>query len=251
MKKKVLMVDDDESVLALLTATLERANYTTRCASNAKEVLKIISEDVYPVVITDIVMPDMDGLSLLTKIKEISPDTQVIMMTAFATIDSAILALKNSATSYLRKPFDLDELVAQTNKSFDKYQKLEDNKKLIEELRYAKEYNEKIIENLIYTLIVIDEQGNIKKINRAMEDLLGYSQKDIVGQPALKIFTEAFKLNKWKELLKEKKIKDFPVEFLAKDGNKISDLFSGTLMRNSDGAVAGLIGTTKSQQKKV
>ena len=251
MKKKVLLVDDDEGVLALLTATLERADYSTQCVGNAKEALKKLSEEVYPVVISDIVMPDMDGLELLIKIKEVSPDTQVIMMTAFATIDSAILALKNSATSYLRKPFDLDELISQTNRAFNKYKQLEDNKRLIEELRYAKEYNEKIIENLIYTLIVIDEQGNIKKINRAMEDLLGYAQKDIIGQPAVKIFTEAFKLTKWNELLKEKKIKDFPVEFLAKDGKKISALFSGTLMKNTEGAVVGLIGTTKSQLKKV
>jgi PAS domain S-box-containing protein len=196
-------------------------------------------------------MPEMDGVTLLTKIKETSPDTQVILMTAFPTIDSAILALKHSAASYLRKPFELDDVVPQANHALEKYKQLEDTKKLIEELRYAKEYNEKIIENLIYTLIVIDEQGNIKKINRAMEDLLGYTQKDIIGKPAVAIFTEAFKLTKWNELLKEKKIKDFPVEFLAKDGQKISALFSGTLMRNSDGAVAGLIGTTKSQQKKV
>jgi len=83
-----------------------------------------------------------------------------------------------------------------------------------------------------------------------MEDLLGYTQKDIIGKPAVTIFTEAFKQSRWNELLKEKKIKDFPVEFLAKDGQKISALFSGTLMRNADGAFAGLIGTTKSQLKK-
>jgi len=251
MEKKVLLVDDDEEVLALLAATLERANYSTSCVENASECLKMLSLDLYPVVISDIKMPDMDGLTLLTKIKELNPDIQVILITAYATIDAAILALKNSATSYLKKPFDSDELVLQTNNAFAKYRQIEDNKKLIEELRYAKEYNEKIIENLVYTLVVFDEHGNIKKINRAMENLLGYAQADIVGQPSTKIFTEEFKVAKWGELLKEKKAEDFPIEFLSKDGKKIRVLFSGTLMRNAEGATVGLIGTTKSQKQKV
>ncbi|MBN1824096.1 MAG: response regulator [Endomicrobiales bacterium] len=249
MIKKVMLVDDDEGVLALLSATLEREGILTYCTDGAQKALKKLSEEFFPVVITDIMMPDMDGLELLEKIKEISSDTQVIMITAYATLDSAITALKRSAASYIKKPFDPDELVSQTNAAFDKYGLLEENKKMIEELRYAKEYNEEIIDHLVYTLLVIDENGNITKMNRAMEDLLGYTQKELAGKPADIIFSKDFKDRKWNELGNVKKLMNFPVTFLSKEGRPIEVLFTGTLMKSKEGKILGLIGTTKSQKE--
>jgi PAS domain S-box-containing protein len=114
---------------------------------------------------------------------------------------------------------------------------------------YAKEYNEKIIENLIYTVIVLDENGNIKKINRALEDLLGYTQKDLLGQPMSKIFSEKFANERWKQLEKENKLEDFPVELIANNGVKKKLLFTGALMRDSGGKITGLIGTIKNFNK--
>lgn len=250
MNKRALVVDDDEGVLALLAATLERANYSVYSVDNAKKALEKLKEDPYPVVISDIMMPDMDGLTLLSSIKAVNPDIQVILITAHATVDSAILALKNSATSYLKKPFDPDELVLQANNAFEKYRLLEENRKLIAELRYAKEYNEKIIEHMVYTVIILDEHGNIKRINRAMEDLLGFSQADVAGQPVTNIFSEEFRNTKWKELLKGNKLEEFPVEFVAKNGGKIKALFTGTLMKDTEGNIAGFIGTTKNLNEK-
>ena len=249
MIKRVLLVDDDEGVLALLAATLERGGYGTYCVENAKEALNKLKEEFFPVVISDIMMPDMDGLTLLKKIKEINPDIQVIMITAHANVDSVITAMRNSAASYLKKPFDPDDLISQTQHAFAKFSMAEENKKLIAELMYAKEYNEKIIENLIYTVIVLDENGNIKKINRALEDLLGYTQKDLLGQPMSKIFSGEFTSARWKELEKENKLEEFPVELVAKNGEKKKLLFTGALMKNNDGKIAGLIGTTKNFNK--
>jgi len=249
MNKRVLLVDDDEGVLALLSATIERGGYATRCVENAKDALKALGEELFPVVISDIMMPDMDGLTLLKKIKEINPEIQVIMITAHATVDAAIMALRNSATSFLKKPFDPDDLVSQTEEAFEKYRAIEDNKKLIDELRYAKEYNDKIIENLVYTVLVFDEQGRIKKMNHALEILLGYAEKDVVGTPMQNLFSEEFTNTKLKDIADAKKLEDYPVEFVAKDGGMIKALFTGAIIKGPSGNILSFIGTTKSPRK--
>lgn len=246
--KKVLLVDDDEGILALLTAALEHAGYQPIGVESAREALKILAFDPVPVVVSDIMMPDMDGLQLLRQIKDVSPGIQVIMITAYATVDSAIEALKYGATSYLRKPFDPTELVMQVKTAFEKFDLIEENRKLIEELRYAKEYNEKVIEHLVYTVIVLDPQGTIKKINHAMESFLGFRQEEVAGKPLSFIFSDEFRKEHWQELLHEKRVKDFPVIFNGKHGKLIKATFTGTVMKDDKDNIIGFVGTTKNQE---
>lgn len=245
MNRRVLIVDDDEEVSALLAATLEQAGYAAVQAGSAARALKLLAAEPYPVVVSDIMMPDMDGLQLLRKIKEIDESVRVIMVTAHASVDSAIEALNNGATNYLKKPFDPPELVAKVNNAFEKFRKESEVRKLIDDLRFAKEYDEQIIQNLIYTVIVLDPRGRIKKINKAMESLLGYRAEEIVGRPVSDIFSEAFRKTKWEELIREKKAIDFPVTFVTKRRKEIPAAFTGTVMKSAEGAIIGFIGTTK------
>lgn len=248
--KKILLVDDDEGILALLTASLEQAGYQAIAVESAREALKILAFDPVSVVVSDIMMPDMDGLQLLKQIKDINPSTQVIMVTAYATVDSAIEALKYGATSYLRKPFDPTELVMQVKTAFEKFDLIEENRKLIEELRYAKEYNEKVIEHLVYTVIVLDPQGTIKKINHAMESFLGLRQDEVEGKPLSHIFSDEFRKEHWQELLQEKRVKDFPVVFVGKHGKQINAAFTGTLMKDDKDNIIGFVGTSKNREQE-
>ncbi len=108
MARKIMMVDDDPSILDAATTALEAKGYEVIQASSGKECLNKL--DGVSVVFLDIRMPEMDGIEILKKIKKQKPSVQVIMLTAFATVDTAIEAMKEGAIDYLRKPFEIEEL---------------------------------------------------------------------------------------------------------------------------------------------
>ncbi len=110
-KHTVLIVDDEENVSRLLVKVLAKKGYDAHAASNGWEALRILDQQAVDMVITDIRMPDMSGIELLKKIKETDPTVKVVMMTAFATLETAIEALKMGARDYITKPFNLDDVV--------------------------------------------------------------------------------------------------------------------------------------------
>jgi DNA-binding NtrC family response regulator len=112
MKKySILIVDDEENVSKLINKVLLRENYNTYVASDGEKALKIIDKHEIDIVITDLKMPKMSGMELFHKIKEIDSSIKVIIITAFATIDTAIEALRMGAKDYITKPFNIDEIV--------------------------------------------------------------------------------------------------------------------------------------------
>jgi DNA-binding NtrC family response regulator len=112
MSKKIslLIVDDEESVRDSLFNWFIEDGYAVACAENAKTALKMIEEEHFDIILSDIKMPGMDGLEMLGRIKTMNENAIVIMMTAFATVDTAVQALKEGAFDYVTKPFDPDDL---------------------------------------------------------------------------------------------------------------------------------------------
>jgi PAS domain S-box-containing protein len=129
--------------------------------------------------------------------------------------------------------------------AFEKIMLSRENKRLLEELNRAKEYSEAIIEDLVYTVIATDTDGKIKRINRAMEEVLGYREEAIVGRPFTELFSESFRDGAWKELVDEGRVKDFPITFLNKAGRELRLQFTGTVMKNSKGRMIGFLGTVR------
>ncbi|MDO9256928.1 MAG: sigma-54 dependent transcriptional regulator [Bacteroidales bacterium] len=112
MEKKIsiLIVDDEESVRESLNLWFTEDGFRVECAENAKQALSILESDVFDIILTDLKMPGMDGLELLQRIKTLNKDSIIIVMTAFATVDTAVRALKEGAFDYVTKPFDPDDL---------------------------------------------------------------------------------------------------------------------------------------------
>ena len=109
-KISILIVDDEESVRDSLYNWFIEDGYRVECAENAKRALSILESDSFDIILADIKMPGMDGLEMLRRIKLLKKDTIVIVMTAFATVDTAVQALKDGAFDYITKPFDPDDL---------------------------------------------------------------------------------------------------------------------------------------------
>ena len=106
----ILIVDDELSMREFLVILLEKAGYTTLSAANGKNALQILEKERVDLVISDIRMPSMGGLDLLAAAKKIDSNLPVIMITAYASPEDAVAAMKNGAYDYITKPFKLDEI---------------------------------------------------------------------------------------------------------------------------------------------
>ena len=113
---KILIVDDEDFMRGAVLEVLRRENYVAMAASSAKEAIELMTNRSFAVVITDVKMPGMDGITLFRELKKHHPETSIIIMTGFPDLEDAIEVIKEGAVDYLQKPFPparLIELVKQ------------------------------------------------------------------------------------------------------------------------------------------
>jgi two-component system, NtrC family, response regulator PilR len=108
--EKILVVDDEKSLREVMSIMLKRAGYEVTEASDGEQAIGQVNKEIYDLVITDLRMPRADGMAVLKAVKSSSPDTVVLVVTAFGTADSAVEAMKQGAYDYLTKPFQVDEV---------------------------------------------------------------------------------------------------------------------------------------------
>ncbi len=125
---KILIVDDEQSYRQLLSLVFEGDGHSIRTAKNGKEALELLNEDPADVVISDVRMPDMDGIALLREAREVLPDIGVVLMTAFATVDTARDAFILGADDFIQKPFDVEELKLIVKKTLEKQALVNENR---------------------------------------------------------------------------------------------------------------------------
>ena len=108
--EKILVVDDEQSLREVLSIMLKRAGYAVTSVADGEEAIEQLQKEIFDLVITDLRMPKVDGMDVLKAVKSSSPETVVLIITAFATADSAVEAMKQGAYDYLTKPFQVDEV---------------------------------------------------------------------------------------------------------------------------------------------
>jgi two-component system, NtrC family, response regulator len=133
-KGKVIVIDDEVNAAAALETLLTEDGYEVWRANDARSGLQLVEKNEPDVVLTDLRMPGMDGLELLTRIKEARPETLVILMTAYGTVKTAVKAMKLGAEDYLPKPIDIEELEVVLQKTIEKKQLLEETRVLRDRL---------------------------------------------------------------------------------------------------------------------
>jgi DNA-binding NtrC family response regulator len=134
MKHRILIIDDDASLRRVLEYNLQEAGYLVTAAASGEEGLALFTATPFPLVITDMKMPGMDGMQLLCAVKKIASGTLVIMITAFGTVDVAVQAMKAGAYDYITKPFNRDELLLTAAKALQFIDVETENRHLKEEL---------------------------------------------------------------------------------------------------------------------
>lgn len=115
--QSILIVDDMQSIHEMLDTVIQPIGCTTLFASNGEEAITVFNEKQPEIVLTDLKMPNMDGLELMSRLKEIDPNAIVIMMSGHADIDNALASLKLGAFDYLTKPFKVDQLMSAINRA--------------------------------------------------------------------------------------------------------------------------------------
>ncbi|MCH6558938.1 response regulator [candidate division KSB1 bacterium] len=130
VKRNILVVDDEEVIRNICLRSLEKKGYNVGLAENGINALDRIREGIYEIVFTDIKMPMMDGMELLETIKRDFPHLEVVVMTAFATIESAIDAMKKGAYDFILKPIKPDQIRVVADKCIEKVQLGKENKAL-------------------------------------------------------------------------------------------------------------------------
>ncbi len=133
----ILVVDDKDSMRNMLTETLIEEGYRVDSAPDGRRALELVRNKSYDLVLTDLKMPDVDGLEVLGSVKEVDSDTSVIVMTAYGTIEDAVEAMKRGAYDFITKPFDTEHLCVLINRALENRRLIAENTLLRHELLTA------------------------------------------------------------------------------------------------------------------
>jgi len=145
MENRILVVDDEKEIRDFLYKALSRlGGFRVELAETAEEALQKIEKDPFDLVLTDLKMPKMDGLQLVTEIAKLKPEILTVMMTGHGTIDSALEAMKRGASDYLMKPLNLDELIIRIQKVLEEKQRFVRLKDFANQLERANQELKKI-----------------------------------------------------------------------------------------------------------
>ena len=142
MNGRILIVDDEKDMLTLLDRIIcEDTDYTTVTKNNPERALEIFKKEDFDLVMTDLKMPGMSGISLMEKLKEIRSDVSVIILTAYATIETAVEATQKGACDYLTKPFRRERLLVTLDKAMKWQRVVRENRKLRKALEKKNDFS--------------------------------------------------------------------------------------------------------------
>lgn len=127
MKKNILIVDDNLTICLMLKSWLVKNNYNVETTSSAQEAKQMVKDIPFDLILSDIRMPDVDGISFLNWTKKYDSDIQVIMMTGYAEIESVVESMKSGATDYISKPIDPEILFSKIEEAFQVQENIKKN----------------------------------------------------------------------------------------------------------------------------
>ena len=129
-KQTILVVDDEKSMCDFLEIMLNKEGYAVTSTTSGEQALELLDNNLYSMVLTDVKMPGVDGFEVLRKTKEVSPDTVVIMITAYGSPEGAVTAIKEGAYDYITKPFRVEEVKLTIKKSLERSTLIKENIRL-------------------------------------------------------------------------------------------------------------------------
>jgi len=170
--ERILVVDDDRIVLVGLEGVLRHGGFEVTTASSGQEAVELLGSDTFDLVLTDLVLQDIDGIAVLKKTHEVNPETVVVVITGFASINSAIEALRQGAFDYLIKPCENEEILIRVRRGLERRQ-------LLRRIR-EQELQEERLKAITQTAVTVNDQINtpLNVIQASTEYLRGAIDED-------------------------------------------------------------------------
>jgi DNA-binding NtrC family response regulator len=139
---KILIIDDEKIALKNLEHVMKKEGYSVVATQSGQNAIKLLEEQSFDVVLTDLRMEKVDGMQILKRCHELYPDTEVIMITGYATLETAVETMKHGAFYYISKPFKLDEVRKVVREAIEKVHLKHENQQLREQIEnYGKSQN--------------------------------------------------------------------------------------------------------------
>lgn len=183
----VILVEDEAGTRATLCGILEDTGYEVIGLERGAEALETIRGNHFDVIITDIRLPDADGMDILELAKEINPDAAVIMMTGYASMETAVDAVNHGAYAYFLKPINPDELKTAIANALKQQRLLGENKRLVDSLQYSNkllfeanaQLRQEITERTRVEQELIDKSGEVEEANRLKSEFLAHMSHEL------------------------------------------------------------------------
>ncbi|MBW1675852.1 MAG: PAS domain S-box protein [Deltaproteobacteria bacterium] len=242
---RILICDDEQRIRKSLGGLLQDHDYEVVTASNSTECLKTMATEDFDLVILDIIMPDMDGIEVLARIKEVHKDTEVIMITGYADKDKAIATFRLDAYDFLEKPFESKEIlntIAHCLRQVDLRRDLEEKTR---ELKESEEKYRRIFDDSKDMIYITTREGRLIDVNKAGVELLGYdSKQELLDIDSVEVLYHNPDDRKpfQERIERDSFVKDYAVEFKKKDETRISVLITSTARKDDQGNVLGYEG---------
>ncbi len=257
-KDSILIVDDDESTCRTMSLILGRKGYDVETAATGRDGLEKAQGRFFNLALLDIKLPDMEGIELLKPLKEMCPDMAEIIVTAYASMETAMDALNKGASAYITKPLNMDEVLVRVKDTLEKQRLIVENRRMLSDLQ--REVTErKQVEELLrkseakyHTLFesskdgiaFSDMEGNLLDVNQAFLDMLGYTVEEI-----RELTNKQLTPRKWHEteanivknqIMARGYSDEYELEYIKKDGTVFPIAIRAWLIIDEQGKPTGM-----------
>ena len=180
--ENILIVDDDSRMCDTVEALLKNKGYATQTTNNGKKAIEYLSQNNFDLALLDIVMPEVNGLTVMDYINRKTPETLVIVITGYRSEELAIESLRKGAYDYLKKPFEPEKLIRTVGNALNKKRLKTENGIINEKLSLVQTRYKYLVDNspdIIYTL---DHRGEFTFVNETVNSLLGFNPDQLIGK---------------------------------------------------------------------
>ena len=273
MTERILILDDEASIVDILSQHLSAEGYECRPTTSPSQALEWIAQEEFSLLITDLKMPEMNGVEVVRRAKEVRPELAAVVVTALIEVTKAVEAIRAGADDYLLKPFNLSEISFSVSKVLEKRRLVQENRayqqhleervqeatrdlqQTLERLRTTKDYLESLLHSTADAIFTVAESGGIGFVNLGALDLLGYAREDMEQTDAARLFAGGpSELAHLRRRLKDgKPVQNYETELRHKDGRLIPVNVSLSLVIEEDGKSRSVLAICKdvTEQKRL